>query len=130
MRPVWLIWAGCVLFLSCKGKDRVPGDILPEKKMQAILWDMMRADQFLTDFVLNKDTTINKEKESQRFYQQVYSIHKVTKEEFRKSFEFYRSHPSLLKDLMDSIGHRPVNPPGTNVPDTGKKKFLRPAQVN
>ena len=45
-----------LFFAGCKNKNAVPGNILPQSKMQAVIWDMMRADQFLTDYVLNKDT--------------------------------------------------------------------------
>ncbi|HUR66010.1 MAG TPA: DUF4296 domain-containing protein [Chitinophagaceae bacterium] len=130
MRAGWLIWAA-YLFLSCKGKDHVPADVLSREKMQVVLTDMMRADQFLTDFVLIKDTSVNKENESIKLYQQVFSIHKISREEFQRSFEFYRSHPSMLKNMMDSIGRQPGPPPQTiSQPDTTKKKFIQPTQVN
>jgi hypothetical protein len=131
MRTGWLIGTVAVLFLSCKGKDHVPADVLPKDKMQAVLWDMMRADQFLTDFVLNKDTSLNKETESTKFYQQVFSIHKISKEDFQRSFTFYRSHPQMMKDLMDSVGRRSVNPPSPiALPDTARKKFAEPKKMD
>lgn len=92
------------LFIAgCKSKERIPDNILPQEKMQAILWDMMRADQFLADYVLNKDTTLEKKTESIRFYQQIFDINKVSKAKFQQSFAFYQSHPALLKIIMDSI---------------------------
>jgi len=103
MRNSLLIVLSMVFLASCKKKDSIPRNILPQKKMQAILWDMMRADQFLTDYVLNRDTSLNKEKESFKYYQQVFAIHKIDKDEFQRSFAFYRSHPALLKAIMDSI---------------------------
>ena len=55
-----------VLFFAagCKNKNGIPNSVLPQKKMQAILWDMMRADQFLADYILNKDSSLNKTTES------------------------------------------------------------------
>ena len=44
---------------GCKNNNGIPNSVLPQKKMQAILWDMMRADQFLADYVLNKDSSLN-----------------------------------------------------------------------
>lgn len=84
-----------------------------------ILWDMMRADQFLADYVLNKDSSLKKIPESLKYYQQIFAIHKVSKEEFQHSFSFYQSHPVLLKALMDSIS-TPVNdvPKQLTKPDT------------
>ncbi|HEV7782113.1 MAG TPA: DUF4296 domain-containing protein [Chitinophagaceae bacterium] len=97
------------LFLStgCKNKNRVPRNIIPQQKMKAILWDMMRADQFLSDYVLNRDTSLKIETESFKYYQQIFAIHKINRDEFWKSFSFYRSRPDLLKTILDSISAPP-----------------------
>jgi hypothetical protein len=93
-----------ILFITgCKHKDAIPGNVLPQNKMQAVLWDMMRVDQFLSDYVLNKDTSLKRSTESIKLYQQVLAINEVTKEKFERSFSFYKSHPLLLKVIMDSI---------------------------
>lgn len=89
--------------VGCKNKNGVPGSVLPRKKMQLVLWDMMRADQFLTDYVLNKDSSLKRTNESLKYYQQIFAIHKISKEEFQHSLSFYKSHPILLKEIMDSI---------------------------
>jgi hypothetical protein len=103
MRTGLLIIYLFLLIAGCKSKDAVPGNVLPQKKMQTVLWDMMRADQFLADYVLNKDTSLKRETESIKLYQQVLVINGVTKEKFERSFTFYKSHPLLLKVIMDSI---------------------------
>ena len=88
---------------ACSKKNRLPGDILPPQKMQAILWDLMRADQFMGTFVLNKDTSKNITIESLKYYAHIFSIHDVEREEFQKSFSYYRTRPELFKTIMDSI---------------------------
>lgn len=105
-----------ILFLSflvagCKNKNRVPAGILPTSKMQAVLWDIMRADQFLTDYRVNKDTALDTEAESIKLYRQIFSIHDISREEFQKSFSFYQSHPVLLKEIMDSMSKPPAVAP-------------------
>ncbi len=126
MRRGLLIAFCCVLLAACKKKDKIPGNVLPQKKMQAVLQDMMRADQFLTDFVFSKDTSLDKKTESVKIYRQVFATHQVSKEEFQQSFTFYRSHPELLKAIMDSIGANKQTaqtaiPTGTTPPpDTAK----------
>ena len=97
-----------ILYISyfiagCKSKEEIPRNILPQKKMQAVLWDMMRADQFLADYILNRDTSLKKKTESIKLYQEIFDINKITKENFQQSFAFYQSHPALLKIIMDSI---------------------------
>ncbi|MBC7873755.1 MAG: DUF4296 domain-containing protein [Ferruginibacter sp.] len=131
----------CIVFLffltgGCKNKNEVPGNVLSQKKMQAILWDMMRADQFLADYILNKDTTLLKKTESLKYYRQVFAIHQVSKEEFQRSFSFYQSHPALFRAIMDSIGAPPREAtPGLAPPemipvekeqDPGAQKKARP----
>ena len=52
------------LFLAdCKSGNKVPGNILPQAKMQAVMWDMIRADQFLNDFVLNSNPNADRKTE-------------------------------------------------------------------
>jgi hypothetical protein len=101
---------------GCKSKEAVPGNVLPQKKMQAVIWDMMRADQFLANYVLNKDSSLNTKTESIKLYQQILTINQVSKEKFERSFSFYKSHPVLLKAIMDSI----VNAAPEPIVDTSK----------
>jgi hypothetical protein len=75
--------------------------------MQAILWDLMRADQFLNEYVLNKDSSLNKKTESQKYYQQIFAIHKISREEFLNSFTYYKMHPVSFKPILDSISAPP-----------------------
>ncbi len=103
MRTGLLIIFCLFIITGCKNKNRIPADIIPQKKMQAILWDMMRADQFLGDFVLNKDSGLDKRAESIKLYGQVFAIHQISKEQFGESFSFYKTHPALFKVIMDSL---------------------------
>lgn len=75
------------------------------------MWDMMRADQFLNDFVLNKDSNLNKTSESIRYYQEVLAVHRISAKEFQKSFSYYRSHPVLFRAIMDSLSQAPGEAP-------------------
>ena len=109
-----------ILILSCRSEKQREG-ILPEKKMRVVLWDMTRADQFLTDFVFSRDTSINKLDESLKMYNRIFAIHQVTKEEFRQSFQYYREHPDLLKSLLDSVSNINVATVASPVPDTAKR---------
>ncbi len=105
MRKGLLIIYSCILFAACKSRNHVPDDVLPKEKMQAVLWDMMRADQFLRDYVFNKDSTLDKKIESIKLYRQIFDLHHVSKDEFQQSFAYYRSHPVLLKTIMDSLSN-------------------------
>ncbi len=121
MRTGLLIIYLTFLIAGCKSKKAIQGNVLSQKEMQTVLWDMMRADQFLADYVLNKDTTLKKKTESIKLYQQILAINKVTKEKFERSFTFYKSHPVLLKALMDSI----VNAAPEPVTDTTRYNLVK-----
>jgi hypothetical protein len=102
----------CIVFCmivtaACSSKK---DKILPKEKMQAVMWDMMRADKFLSDYVLNRDTSKKKDSESVKLYQQVFAIHKINGEQFSKSLEYYKERPDELRQIMDSIS-RPATPP-------------------
>lgn len=107
MKKLLLIGSILFLLIGCAGKNSIPSGVLPQKKMQAILWDFMRADQFLNGYVLNKDSSLNKKNESQKYYQQIFAIHKISREEFLFSFAFYKMHPVSFKPILDSISALP-----------------------
>ena len=103
MTKILLITLMIFFAAGCKNKNNIKSEVLPQSKMQSLIWDMMRADQFLADYVVNKDTSLSKATESLKYYQQIFAIHKVSKEDFEQSFSYYKSHPALLKEIMDSI---------------------------
>ena len=92
-----------VFFFSCRSAETIPDDVLPPERMEKILWDMVRADQLVTDYLLPRDTTLKPDTESIRMYQQVFRIHRISREEFKRSLDFYQSHPDFLKPVVDSI---------------------------
>ena len=130
MRKGLLILA--ILFLSgaCRHASRIPDDVLPPDKMRVVLWDMLRADQFSSNFIQEKDTNV-KRAEVIRLYQQVFAIHHTDKETFRRSFIFYKTHPEILHGIADSLSQvslaptapvpvtQPVTNPAPGTPDTG-----------
>lgn len=120
MRNQLLICFSSLLLLSCSGSEKEPEGVLPEKKMQAIVYDMMRADQFLANFVFNRDTSLDRQKESIQLYSRIFRSHAVTRDEFQKSMDYYSARPDLLKILMDSVSalslRRPVTPVTPVVP--------------
>lgn len=93
--------------LSCGRRNEKPAGLIPEEKMTRMVWDMMRADQFLTDFVFSRDTSVDKLAESLRLYNRIFEIHKVSKQEFLTSFNYYRAEGGPLKAILDSVSNRP-----------------------
>lgn len=125
----WLLIPLLLFFLSaCKGKNKIPAGVLSQKKMQAVLWDVMRADQFLLANVFSKDSNLDKEIESLKYYQQIFTVHKITQEQFQKSFSFYKGHPDLFKIIMDSLSQVPVAAPTQPVQPIATPDITQPVQ--
>ena len=95
-----------LLFFSCKQKTKVPDTILPVDKMEKVLTDMLRADEFYNQKQADSATLDSFSRTN--LYKAVFTLHKTNKEEFRKSLNFYESHPDLLKTVLDSM-HSKVN---------------------
>lgn len=67
--------------------------------------DMIRADQYVSNY-LQKDSTKNMQDKSTELYTEIFSIHKITKEQFKKSLDYYTSKPDLFRPIIDSLAKR------------------------
>ncbi len=94
----------CVIAAGCSDKKGVPSDILPREKMENVLWDMIQADQYAA--VLAKDSAAHiadLKAERLRLYDQVFRLHDVSRDKFRRSYQYYSDHPELSQELFDSL---------------------------
>jgi hypothetical protein len=82
---------------GCVRNNRLPKDV-----MRKIMWDLMRADAYVSDYIM-KDSSRNKIAESAILYEKIFTIHATTQESFKKSLAFYESRPDLLKVITDSL---------------------------
>jgi len=92
-----------MLITGCADKPVTPPGIIPPEKMEKVMYDLMRTGEFLSGYVLYKDTSVNKTGESLKWYNKVWELHKVSEEEFRKSYLWYKDNPKVMSALMDSI---------------------------
>jgi Domain of unknown function (DUF4296) len=94
--------------VGCSDKNSVPRGILPREKMDLVMWDMAQADQYAALY-LTKDSARNDRKaETMRLYEEVFRLHEITPEQFRKSYHYYLDHPELNQLLFDSVIARGV----------------------
>ena len=89
-----------VCILSCKSS--VPKDVLPPKKMQGVLWDVMQADE-MAEYYSAKDSTFLGLSKHVDYYQKIFTIHKISKQDFTRSLNYYEEHPAALKIILDSL---------------------------
>ena len=93
-----------ITFLSagCSNQYKVPPDIISKAKMEKVLWDMILADRYATN-ILSTDSSKNIKEETFTLYQQVFDIHKITKQEFVKSMKYYLGRPDISQVMLDSL---------------------------
>src|SRR5579863_5274611 len=102
---IWIgAWIVCILAgVGCTDKDKVPNGILPRDKMQEVMWDMTQADQYAALYVAKDSLHSDRKAETMRLYEEVFRLHQVTREEFKKSYQYYLDHPELSQLLFDSV---------------------------
>ena len=87
---------------GCIQDKKIPKDVLPQNEMRKVMWDLMRADAYVSTFIM-KDSTKNQKTESAILYEKIFDIHSITQEAFKKSLAFYQERPDLFKAISDSL---------------------------
>lgn len=77
-------------------------EIIGIDSMKSIMWDMIRADEYYLR-IIAKDSMAVKKKENIRLYEEVFSVHHVSKKQFDDSYKYYAAHPDQYKRLVDSL---------------------------
>jgi hypothetical protein len=95
-----------LIIMGCESNDGVPGNIIAKDRMENILWDMIQADQFSSQYMAKDSTRINVKKETVKLYAEVLKIHNISKEEFKNSFQYYLGRPDLEKKMLDTLSER------------------------
>lgn len=119
--------AALVFLCSCSNRNSIPNGILKPDKMQVVLWDVLQADAFTFEFV-KRDSTKKPGMENVKLLQQIFTTHKVSKDEFYKSYDFYKAHPGLMQPMLDSMINKAtrdkfINTRGTQInKDTSTEK--------
>ena len=87
---------------SCTHKEDIPKGILKPDTMQAVLWDVIKAEAFTTDYI-KKDSAKNAAAENLKLQQQIFAIHKISKADFYKSYDYYKTNTVVFKKIVDSM---------------------------
>jgi hypothetical protein len=90
-----------IIFIGCSSNGIHKG-ILPPERMQLVVYDLIRVDEFINNYVI-KDSTIDIKKKRTILYQQVFKVHKTSREQFFSSYKYYQQNPKLQKQLFDSL---------------------------
>jgi hypothetical protein len=88
------------ILVSC-GEKKIPDTILKQKQMTDIISDVLIADAVVNES-RNRDTSLSVKSLSNAYYQKIFSLHKINKEIFLRSYDYYIEHPALFKEVLDS----------------------------
>lgn len=79
--------------------------VLSKAKMEAVMWDVIRADVYTYDH-LRKDSTASDTLADAGLQLKIFQKHKITREQYYSSYQYYTEHPDDLKEILDSIASR------------------------
>jgi Domain of unknown function (DUF4296) len=97
--------AVCLLLLivSCTNRTHVPKEILQPDSMAVLMREMIIASQYAAQSIMKDSTKKDKIKENQQLMEDIFQLHHITRDEFKKSLSFYEARPDLNKILFDSM---------------------------
>lgn len=91
-----------IFFLAgCSQKNKIPKGVLSQKEMTAVMWDMMRADEYF-NYISNYSDSVRRN-DRISMYEQIFRLHATSQSVFKKSVSFYQSRPDLFKVISDSL---------------------------
>jgi ribosome-binding ATPase YchF (GTP1/OBG family) len=115
-----------VFFYSCK--ESTPSGIIKPKKMQEVLWDVLKADA-LSQQLVKSDSAKSLADESVKLTKKVFLIHNISEEQFEKSYTYYTNHPDIMRTMLDSINAQQTRKSNLEIPLT-KKRMLKDTVSN
>jgi hypothetical protein len=103
MMRLFYILLASTLLIACKDSNRESDkNIIPPKKMQMVLLDFIKADSYDTEISARdkrvKDTLDNLSRQNT-----IFEHHKVTRNAFINSLEFYKKNPDIFIPILDSM---------------------------
>ena len=101
MKRIVVILCVIIATISCNNNKFKKG-VLPFDTMQVVMQDFFMAEEWHNS-VISRDSVARKLKNNYEMYQQVLTIHKISKGKFDSSFIYYEEHPDLLKKLIDTL---------------------------
>lgn len=98
----WMIAPVLFILICCSHKGKKPAYVLSQLEMKKIFTDAFKADE-MAGYYMVHDTSYSGLKKHAEMYNTIFSIHHITKDQFKRSLEYYETHPALLKAIFDSI---------------------------
>lgn len=99
-KSFFILLAGILLQACTSPVDPAPADLLPEKKMTAILVDIHILESRIETLGLPHDTASNYFRAQQ---QQIFKKHQVKADKFFRSYDYYVTNVSELDKIYEKV---------------------------
>jgi len=95
------LWISIVLVLvgaSCQSGGDLNNLPIPKEKLVTVI-----SDAYIVEAAIQNYTQDIKDSLSDYYYEQLYEIHDITKEDYQKSLEIVKKYPDVLDSLYQNI---------------------------
>lgn len=116
----WLLLVITLVCICCSSKNYIPDNVMKRKQMQAVMKDVITAEALAQESVKH-DSSLNLDSQYVKYVSEVFALHKISKSDFSRSLAFYKTHPTLFKEVFDSMQAKSSH---INVFDTSKVKAV------
>lgn len=94
-----------LMLAGCRNDREIPKDILPMERMGDLLFQVTVADAYLENYTF-KDSLVNRDSAIRAEMDKLFLVNKVTAEQFRTSYSFYKQKPVLFREMIDTVHAR------------------------
>lgn len=113
-----------VLSLCCigcsNGMEAADGQHMPQDKMEKVLLDLHMAEVYSSMVKDSLHESRSKDMDTLAvFYKDIFAHHGITQQEFDESYDWYRSHPTVIDTIYKRMMVTFANMPGADT--TGRK---------
>jgi hypothetical protein len=91
-----------IFFAACSDKKKSDSDLLSPTQMEHVLKDMIAADILAGDYIKRQNIK-NDTIENLKMQLKIFEHHKITREKFLRSYDYYLSHPEQFQVVLDSM---------------------------
>lgn len=107
-----LLMVCCLLLIAsaCRPKDRyvatdemrndIPDSVIAFDSMVDITLDIHLAEAWTNE---SKTDSLSKDERLKQYYGQIFGLHQVSSERYKRSYQYYVAHPILMQDIYTRV---------------------------
>ena len=87
-----------IAFAACQSSGELKNLPIPKEKLVTVI-----SDAYIVEAAIQNYTQDIKDSLSDYYYEQLYEIHDITKEDYQQSLEIVKKYPDVLDSLYQNI---------------------------